>query len=197
VIDAPNQAYSGTSSSDALRVSDAMGPVVAVAPDATLREIAQRMLQRQVQGVLVVDEQSRAIGIVTEPQLACDDRYLRLASLWLPDSNVREAARLDGVDAACAAATSLRARDVMDKRWLCVDSNERLGTVVERMNRRETDSVVVHKGGEVVGLLSRHDLLRRVAGEPIAARAPSPTPHVSLRHDRRSWFAWLTGAGPY
>ena len=170
-----------------------MGPVVTVAPDATLREVAQVMLQQQVQGVLVVDSHSNAIGIVTERQLAFDDRHLTLASLSVPELAGQPATRLDRVDAACAAATSLTARDVMDKRLPYADVNERLGAVVERMNRREAEFAVVHQGNDVVGVLSRHDLLRRVAGEPASTRARSPIPHVNLGGDRRSWFGWLTG----
>lgn len=197
MIDAPNHKSSETSSPDVLRVSDVMGPVVSIAPDATLREVAQLMLQQQVQVVLVVDSQSYAIGIVTERQIAFDDRHLTLAGLRAREVGGCHATRLDDIDAACAAATSLTARDVMDRRPSCADVNERLGAVVQRMNRREAEFAVVHEGSNVVGVLGRHDLLRRVTGESRIMRAPAPIPHVKLGTSRRSWFGWLTGAYPY
>ena len=76
MIDAPIDPFSETTAPGVLRVSDVMGPVITVARHATLREAAQLILQKRV---LVVDEQSNAVDIVTERQLACDDRHLLLA----------------------------------------------------------------------------------------------------------------------
>jgi CBS domain-containing protein len=169
-----------------------MGPVVTVPANATLREAAQRMLKADVQGVVVVDAQDNAIGIVTERQLAFDERLLTLASLKIPEIGGRSATRLDDVDAACIAAATLTARDVMDKHFLVAEVEEPLGALVDHMNRRESEFALIHRGGDVVGLLGRRDLLRRVAGEPACVPTPCMAAHIKSAAGRRTLLSWLT-----
>lgn len=53
-----------------MQVRDAMTkPVLAVGPDHTLREVAQRMSARRVGSAIVVDPDSEGVGIVTERDL--------------------------------------------------------------------------------------------------------------------------------
>jgi CBS domain-containing protein len=50
-----------------MRVRDAMTkPVLAVGPDHTLRQVAERMAGRRVGSVIVMDPDSEGIGILTE-----------------------------------------------------------------------------------------------------------------------------------
>jgi CBS domain-containing protein len=175
-----------------LRIGEVMGPVVTVSADATLREAAQRMLKAEVQCVVVVDAQDNALGIVTERQMAFDDRHLTLACLQIPEIGGRSARRLDSVDVACIAATTLTARDVMENYFLVADVEEPLGALVDRMNRRESEFALIHHGGEVVGLLGRRDLLRRVAGEPACVPMPCMAAHIKPAAGRRSLLSWLT-----
>jgi CBS domain-containing protein len=170
-----------------------MGPIITVSSGATLREVAQQMLTADVQGAVGVDAHDNAIGIVTERQLAFDERHLTLASLRIADIGGRPVTRLDGVDAACIAATTLTARDVMEQWFPVAEVHEPLGSLIDRMNRRESDLALIHCGGEVVGLLGRRDLLRRVAGQPGFAPTPSTVvAHLQPAPGRRSLWSWLT-----
>jgi CBS domain-containing protein len=177
-----------------LRIGEVMGPVVTVPTDATLREAAQRMLKAEVQGMVVVDAGDNAVGIVTERQLAFDERHLTLASLKIPEIDGRSATRLDGVDAACIGAATLTAGDVMENSFLVADVEEPLSALVDRMNRRQSEFALINRGGDVVGLLGRRDLLRRVAGEPACAQMPCMAAHVKSAAGRRSLLSWLTNA---
>jgi CBS domain-containing protein len=175
-----------------LHVGEVMGPVVTVSTEATLREVARRMLETDVQGVVVIDARDNAIGLITERQLAFDERHLTLACLKIPEIGGRSASWLDGVDAACMAATTLTARDVMEKYFPVADAEEPLGALVDRMNRRESEFALIQQRGEVVGLLGRRDLLRRVAGEPACAPMLSMRAHIKSAAGRRSLLSWLT-----
>jgi CBS domain-containing protein len=177
-----------------------MGPAIAVAEDTSLREIATLMVARHVEGVLVVNAQAEVVGLVTARQLTLDGHYLRLACAEVPEIGGRWVTALEEFDAACTAARTLIARDVMERRLTSACADEPVAAAVERMVRREAECAVVHQGGSVVGMLGSHDLLRKVAGEPIVARAPADTlcvngQPVHLGGKRQVWppATWLVG----
>src|SRR5262249_6821641 len=84
-----------------LRVEDAMGPVVLVRCDMPLREVARVLLRREVANAVVVDAGGTVRGIVTEHHLTLNERYLRLASIQVPQLSVRWVTPASEIEAAC------------------------------------------------------------------------------------------------
>jgi predicted transcriptional regulator len=178
-----------------------MGPAVAVREDATLREVARMMLECHVDSVLVVNSHAEVVGIVTQRQLTLDERYLRIASVEVPEIGGRAVTGVDEVDAACVAALRLTAKDVMEKRLISACVEERVGEVVQRMLRRDAGYAIVQQGGSVVGMLGSHDMLRKIAGEPSRAHlactlsVDGQPVRFSNGHERASSvIGWLAGA---
>lgn len=54
--------------------------VVTVAPETTIRDAAQLMLDNKISGLPVVDEENRVVGIITE-----SDIFRLVASQWMED----------------------------------------------------------------------------------------------------------------
>jgi CBS domain-containing protein len=183
-----------------LRVEEVMGPAVTVTEDTTVRDVAALMLARQVQAVLVVDAQAKVVGAVTERQLTLNGHYMRLACAEIPEIDGRSVTTLDEVDAACMAASTLTARDVMERSLLRVCTDEPVAAVVERMLRRDADCAIVQQGSSIVGMLGSHELLRRVAGRAPTVRTPADTVclngrpvHVGSGRDMRHVRSWIRG----
>lgn len=149
-----------------------MGPAITVAGDATLQEVASLMLRRQVQVVLVVDGDGVVRGAISEQRLTLDPAHLRMASVRVPRIHGRWVTQRDELEAACVAAQTVTARELMETRLISGNVGEPLGAIVERMLRRGEEYAVVRRGTDVVGVLSRHDLLRHIAGgAPVADSA--------------------------
>jgi CBS domain-containing protein len=190
------------SSGRALRVDEVMGPAVVVHEQTTLRDVACQMLAKQVQSVAVVDDRAKVVGVVTERQLTLSGEYLRLATMEVPEIAGRWVTAREEVDAACIAARTVKAREVMERRLTCACADEAIGAAVERMRRREVEYAVVHRGGVVVGMLGSHGLLRKVAGESTFASQPTDTPpqidgqavHIVGVASPGSLFSWLVGS---
>jgi CBS domain-containing protein len=173
-----------------------MGPAVVVHEQTTLRDVACLMLQQQVQGVIVVNAHAGVVGIVTERQLTLNGRYLQLACLEVPEIGGRAVTAREEVDAACIAATTVQARDIMERCVTSASADEPVGAAVERMLRREAEFAVVYRGSAVVGMLGSHDLLRKVAGEPTFVRPLTETlcmngqtVHIAAQGQTRSLFS--------
>jgi CBS domain-containing protein len=122
-----------------LRVDEVMGPAVVVHEQTTLRDIACLMLARHVQSVVVVDDRAQVVGVVTERQLTLSGEYLRLATLEVPEIAGRWVTAHQEVDAACIAARTVKAREIMERRLTRACADETVGAAVERMRRREAE----------------------------------------------------------
>jgi CBS domain-containing protein len=176
-----------------------MGPVVGVREDASLRDVARVMLERPAQAVVVVDSAGEVRGVVTDRQLTLNRNMHRLASIKVPQINGTWVTPSDALEATCVAAATVTAAEVMETRLSSASADEPVGAVVARMLEREAEYAVVRRQGFLVGMLSRHELLRMLAGSPelpVAALAPAPTdqqvgPAVSAGGWRWPHRGWL------
>lgn len=120
-----------------------------------VREISRTMHRRGIHQVPVVDESGRLAGIVT-------DRDIRSA-IGYGDANLELA---------------LVAEDVMTADVATLLPDEELIRAVEVLRDRRIGGLPVTQSGKVVGIITKHDLLRRLhemlreeAGDPSARRS--------------------------
>src|SRR5574338_371038 len=128
-----------------------------VAPDATVREIANLLLERRISAVPVVDSDGRLKGIVSEGDLIRRPELgtLRHRSWWLSLlSNAEE-------DAISYVKThGGHARDVMTPEVITVDETAPLEQIADTLEKHGIKRVPVLGKGKLVGIVSRADLLR-------------------------------------
>lgn len=137
-----------------LQAKDVMtSPVITVSPDTPVKEVAQLLLTHHISGVPVVSD-GKLVGIVTEADLLYKERpeteeggLLRL----LRRGQLAEAER---------KAEGLVARDVMTSPVVTVTEDTPLREVASLMARRQINRVPVLRGDQVVGIVSRADVLR-------------------------------------
>lgn len=147
--------------------------VVSVHEDASVESIARLLLERRISAVPVTDAAGRPLGIVSEGDLMRrpESGTRRRPSWWLellqgPDEHAAEYVKSHG----------LVARDVMTPDPLTVSENAPLEKVASLLELRQIKRVPVVRGGKIVGIVSRADLLHAlVAG----AQWPSPRAKAS------------------
>jgi CBS domain-containing protein len=131
---------------------------VTVAPTATVKDIAHAMLGRDVRSVPVVDVGDVLVGVVSEADLISREgfptaRSHRLAEL-IDDALIEHqhhwAARAEGVTAGELMTTDL----------VTCTPDEPVSVVTRRMLRHDVRTLPVVDHGRLVGVLSRHDVLR-------------------------------------
>jgi CBS-domain-containing membrane protein len=124
--------------------------VVAVAPDAPYKEVVERLHERGVSAVPVVDADRRVLGIVSEADLLLkEERVLQWPGERLLDPHG---------DAARAAARS--AAGLMTSPAVTVESRASLTQAARLMHRHHVKRLpVVDSTGRLVGIVSRGDLL--------------------------------------
>ncbi len=142
--------------------------VVSVGPETGIDEILAILLERRISGVPVVDA-GRVIGSVGEGEL------LHRHEIGTQDSSAPANwwRRLVGVASPSAAyvkSHGRHARDFMDTRVVSVTEDTPISEVASIFNARHVRRVPVLRGEELVGILTRADLVRALAG----IKKPSP-----------------------
>jgi CBS domain-containing protein len=141
-----------------MKVQDVMTKdVVTVGPRTPLKEVARLLIDRRVSGVPVVDDDGTVVGVVSEGDILVKERDRPgPASLlghlldWDDADRARHDAR-DAADAMTAPAVTIRpARAVSEAAALILDRH---------VNRLP----VVDKNGQLVGIVTRADLVRAFA----------------------------------
>jgi CBS domain-containing protein len=144
--------------------------VITIGADSTVAQAAQRMLDHRISGMPVVDDSGRVIGIISEGDLLhrAETGTERRKSWWLglmagsssqADNFTREHGRT--------------VRDVMSANVISVDENADLSEVVHLMEGRRIKRVPVLKDRQVVGIVSRANLMRVLATMESSAAAPT------------------------
>lgn len=141
-----------------MKVRDVMSsPAITAGPDATFAELVDTLLTADIGGLPVVDADGRLLGLVTEADLVAKEAYgfgrrraLSLVSDFLRDRDPQWVRKGAG----------RVARDVMTGVPDTASPDEDLSAVARRMLENRHKRLPVVEDGRVVGMVSRHDLLR-------------------------------------
>jgi CBS domain-containing protein len=144
--------------------------VITIDANSTVAQAAQRMLDHRISGMPVVDDDGRVIGIISEGDLLhrAETGTERRSSWWLglvagASSQAENFTREHG----------RTVRDVMSTNVISVDENADLSEVVHLMESRRIKRVPVLSNRQVVGIISRANLMRVLATIEPGAAAPT------------------------
>lgn len=144
-------------------------PVISVTEDTSVADLARLLLRKGISGVPVLGADGRLVGIVSEGDLVrrVESGTERVPSWWLrlfgdSEDQVREYAKTHG----------RRVRDVMTRDVDTVREDTSVAEIAELLERRRIKRVPVVRGWEVVGIVSRANLLQALASVPTQASAP-------------------------
>ncbi len=154
--------------------------VISVDPDATILHAIRLMLQNKVSGLPVVDAAGRLVGVVTEGD------FLRRVEMGTQHKVPRWIEFLMGPGALATEyvhASGRKVRGVMTTEVRTVTEDASLEAVVNAMERYHIKRVPVTRDRQIVGIITRANLLRALASISRQA-APSPSADDAEIRDR-------------
>ena len=142
--------------------------VVCVDPDTPVQSIAQMLYTRRISGVPVVDADGAVVGVVSEGDLIGHASVVgeRRRSWWLGVFGDESASARDYVK-----THGRTARDVMTADVVTVEEAATLADVADLLQRHRIKRVPVVRGGKLVGIVTRGNLL-----QGLASLKPPPQP---------------------
>lgn len=151
-----------------MKARDAMtADVVSVGPDLSTRKVAQLLSTHGISAVPVVDAAGAPIGMISEGDLigrSDDDRRAR-RDWWL--TLLAEGEQLHPAFLATLREPEQPAREVMSRPVVTVGEDTELSEIAQLLVSHHIKRVPVIRDGRVVGIVSRADIVRAMAAQPI------------------------------
>ena len=144
-----------------MKARDVMvSPVITVKPSASVREVAKTFLDRGISAVPVVDDKGKLVGIVSEGDLLhrSEAGTERQRSWWLRAFATEETLAADYVK-----AHARKVADVMTRKVVAAAPDTPLHEIAALLEKNSIKRVPIVKDGQLVGIVSRANLIQAVA----------------------------------
>jgi CBS domain-containing protein len=157
---------SGRLEAEAMKARDVMtSAIISATGDTSVRDIAQLLLQNHISAIPILDNSGAPVGMVSEGDLIGRDETQRNArhEWWL-------ALLAEGESLSPDFLSSLRrpervAIDIMSRPVITVGEDVDTGEIARLLAAHRIKRVPVVRNGQVVGIVSRENLLRALASE--------------------------------
>jgi CBS domain-containing protein len=151
---------------------------VSISPEDSIVEAIRLMLQRKFSGLPVVDSTGALVGIVTEGDL------LRRTETGTQRKRPRWIEFLIGSGRLAneyVQASGRKVHDVMTYDVRTVTEDTSLDDIVQQMERYQIKRLPVVRGGKLVGIVTRANLLRALASVVVEAKPVAAADDTSIR----------------
>jgi len=132
--------------------------VVGVSPENNVRHAAEIMLTNHVSGLPVIDANGHLVGIISEGDLI---RRTELGSEAIV-SLVNSEKPAEDRAYAFVRRSSWKVGDAMSRNPIVIDEETSLGHISKLMQEHGIKRVPVARNGELIGIVSRADLLKAI-----------------------------------
>jgi len=165
-----------------MRAMDVMTTdVITVNPDMSVQALATLLAERGISGAPVVDAQGKLVGIISEgdllhrTEIGTAHRHRERRRSWWLDHFASDAAR-DYVK-----SHGRTVKDIMSPNVVSVTENTDLGDVAAVLEAKRIKRVPVLRGGQVVGIISRANIVRAVGATKGAGPRDAENDDRSIR----------------
>jgi CBS domain-containing protein len=148
-----------------MKACDLMSPnVIKIRAETTVDQIVKLLNEHRIGGVPVVDDEDRVIGMVSESDLFLKEKGMPFSAVKVP-TLFKRWVDPDRLTEIYEGARHHTAADVMTTEVICVDVNDTIGHVAWLMAQRNIKRVPVLQDGVLVGMITRSDIVRLLAGQ--------------------------------
>lgn len=143
-----------------MKVSEFMTKnVISLSTDKTVQDAAEIMIAKNISVIPVVDSNSKLVGIITESDFIAKDAEIphALASIKRLLGQIFYHSDVENI---FENAKTMTLDKVMSHNPRTVGPDDGLSDVVDMMSRFHLKRVPVVQGGELVGIITRHDIMR-------------------------------------
>jgi CBS domain-containing protein len=153
-----------------MKARDVMvAPVITVKPYTSVKELAQTLLKNHISAVPVVDDRGKLVGIVGEGDLLrrSEAGTERRRPWWLLLIAGEETLAHEYVKAHARKAADIMVRDVV-----AATPETSLDEIATLMERNSIKRVPIVSNGQLVGIVSRANLIQAVASKHVGLEIP-------------------------
>lgn len=136
--------------------------VITVTPETPLRDLAAILAENNINGVPVVDDQGRVLGVVCESDLIDQNRPLHIPTVFVILDSVIPLENPWRLQKEFKRLTATLVGDIYSKPAVVVSPEADLSKVAQLMGERKLYTIPVVEGGKLVGIVGKADLIRSI-----------------------------------
>lgn len=138
-----------------------VSPVITANASSTVQEVAKLFIENRISAVPVVDDQGKMIGIVSEGDLMhrSEAGTRRRHSWWLMAMISNETLANEYV-----MANARRVTDIMTRKVITAAPDTPVHEIAALLEKHAIKRVPIVKDGQIVGIVSRANLIQAIAG---------------------------------
>jgi CBS domain-containing protein len=149
---------------DELTVGDIMqSQVITVGPSTTARELANTLAENSISGVPVVDEEDRVVGMVSEADIIVQDAELHFPYYVPLLDSVIYLQSFHKFEERLHKMFGSQVKEIMSREVTVISPDASVRDAATLMTDRKINRLPVVVDGKLVGIVTRHDIVRAIA----------------------------------
>jgi CBS-domain-containing membrane protein len=151
-----------------LTVKDIMSAnIVSVKPDTEIIEAAKLLLENRFNGLPVVDNNGKVVGIICQSDLVAQQKSLPIPTLFTFLDGFIPLTSLKKMETEIQKIAAITVADAMTKNPVTVKQDTKIETVAALMADKKFHTLpVLDENGILVGIVGKEDLLRTLIKKP-------------------------------
>lgn len=139
--------------------------IISAAADTTVEQLTVLMMENHISAVPILDDEGAIIGLISEGDLMrrVEGANKINKSWWLSLFSDSQSAAANFV-----ATRARHAKDIMTRNVATVAPETPVGEIARLLEEKRIKRVPVVKSGQIVGIVSRANLLHAIAVQPVA-----------------------------
>jgi CBS domain-containing protein len=137
--------------------------VVTLNKEMGVKEVAQLLLEKDIGGAPVINEEGQVVGIVTEGDLIMEDVKLHFPTFIHLLSGIIYLESLKNFEEKLRKAVGVKVEDIMTKKVFTVDEEATLEDIATLMVEKGISRVPVLRQDRLVGIVTRRDIVKFLA----------------------------------
>lgn len=134
--------------------------VITVRPEASLRDLAEILATRNINGVPVVDQEGIVLGVVCESDLVNQNKPLHIPTVFVILDSVIPIGNPWRLHKDFERLSATTVGDIYSKPAVCVSPDTDLTEAARLMADRKLYTLPVVEKGRLVGILGKGDVIR-------------------------------------
>lgn len=137
--------------------------VITIGKDTTIEEIAHLLVDANISGVPVVDEENRVIGMVTQTDLLYKDIEPRFPAVVELLGGLIFLKGVKQYNEELKKLVATKAEDIMTKDIVTISEDTTAEEIAKIMVEKKINRIPVVTDGKLVGIVTRADMMRFLA----------------------------------
>ncbi|MTI71499.1 MAG: CBS domain-containing protein [Firmicutes bacterium] len=137
--------------------------VITVRADDTIENVTNLLLEHDISGVPVVDDEKKVIGIVSETDLIYKDKNIDIPAYFPFLGGYILLESMKKFEKQLKKMAGYKVKDIMSEKVITINESKEIREVVNTMLNNNINRIpVVNDDEKVVGIIARSDVLRNI-----------------------------------